>query len=644
MVSKMKELISVLNDASSLYYNSGNSPLSDIEFDNKLKELQALEKQSGVILSNSPTINVGAPVLDSMKKVDILYRPMLSLDKVHSEEEIDAFAKGHAILGMIKVDGLSVRLIYENGKLKSANTRGNGYVGNDITEHIKYFTNVPLQIMHSSLLVVDGEAIIKTNDFEIINTNKELKNPRNAAAGTLNLLDMKEVARRKLSFIAWDSPSLPYDEFTTNLSTLELLGFEVVFHTFARDNNLIMEKAKELNIPCDGVVWKYNNVDYGNSLGQTSHHFLNGIAWKPEDEVYTTNLLDIDWTMGRVGVLTPVAVFSPVEMDGSVVERANLHNLTIMENILGEPYFDQELEIFKANMIIPQVKSAIKLEHLRQDGLKAAFIIPENCPCCGGPLSRITENSSTVLKCENKDCSGQLINQLDHFCGKKGLDIRGLSKATLEKLIEWNWINNIVDIFNLKQYEKEWINKPGFGSKSVSNILQAIENSKECDLDKFICALGIPLIGTTAAKDLAKFFHSWAELYNAVCTEFKFYTLPNFGEEMHKSIINFDYSFANNLINNYLIIKEYQENNNINKTLENKNIVITGRLSVSKNRAELKQRIESAGGKVIEAVSKNTNYLINNDINSTSSKNLTAKKLNIPILTEEEFIAQFLDF
>lgn len=353
MVSKMKELITELNNASFLYYNSGNSPLSDIEFDNKLKELQLLEKQTGIILSNSPTINVGAPVLDSMKKVEILFKPMLSLEKVHSEEEIDAFAKGHAILGMIKVDGLSVRLIYENGKLKSANTRGNGYIGNDITEHVKYFTNVPLQIMYSNLLVVDGEAIIKTNDFEIINANGELKNPRNAAAGALNLLDMKEVAKRKLSFIAWDSPSLPYDEFTANLSTLELLGFEVVFHTFARDNNLILDRAKELNIPCDGVVWKYNNIDYGNSLGQTSHHFLNGVAWKPVDETYATNLLNIDWTMGRTGQITPVAIFKPIEIDGSVVERANLHNLTVMESILGEPYFDQELEVFKANMIIP---------------------------------------------------------------------------------------------------------------------------------------------------------------------------------------------------------------------------------------------------------------------------------------------------
>lgn len=290
------------------------------------------------------------------------------------------------------------------------------------------------------------------------------------------------------------------------------------------------------------------------------------------------------------------------------------------------------------------MKNAIKKDWLCNSSDILSIDIPTVCPVCGQPLSRVTENSSTVLMCENNACSGKFINQLDHFAGKKGLDIRGLSKATLEKLVDWDWIVSIEDIFNLEKYKKEWVARPGFGEKSVSNLLQAIENSKECDLDKFICALGIPLIGATAAKDLAKFFHSWTELYNAICTDFKFYTLPNFGEETYKSIINFDYSIANNLINNYLIVKDYIETNNINNNLTNKNIVITGRLIISKNRSELKQRIEFAGGKVTESISKNTSYLINNDSNSTSSKNLTAKKLNIPIITEEEFIAQFLDF
>lgn len=454
---------------------------------------------------------------------------------------------------------------------------------------------------------------------------------------------MKEVQQRKLSFIAWDSISLPYAELTAVFSTLELLGFEVVFHTFNRDNAAILERARLSNIPCDGVVWKFNNIDYGQSLGKTSHHFLNGVAWKSEDETYGTNLLDIDWTMGRTGVLTPVAIFEPVAIDGSTVERANLHNLTVMEELLGKPYSFQEIEIFKANQIIPQVKSSVKSTWLQEDNSLTFFEIPTFCPCCGGPLSRITENSSTVLKCENADCAGQLINQLDHFCGKKGLDIRGLSKATLEKLIGFGWVNNIIDIFNLHTHENEWINKPGFGEKSVNNILQSIETSKNCELDKFICALGIPLVGATAAKDLAKKFTSWAKLYNAIITDFKFNTLPNFGEETHLSIINYDYELANQLANNYLTINNYKEIL-AEQILKDKNIVITGRLSISKNRNELKQKIEQAGGKVTESISKNTNYLINNDINSTSSKNLTAKKLNIPIITEEEFFKEFFDF
>lgn len=268
--------------------------------------------------------------------------------------------------------------------------------------------------------------------------------------------------------------------------------------------------------------------------------------------------------------------------------------------------------------------------------------IPTECPCCGGQLSRITENSSTILKCENNNCEGQLINQLDHFCGKKGLDIKGLSKATLEKLIEWGWVNNVIDIFELLPYFNEWINKPGFGGKSVSNLLNAIQEKKACDLDKFICALGIPLIGATAAKALANHFHSWANFYNALSTDFKFYTLPNFGEEMHNSIVNFNYDIANKLNKEYLTIKDY--NITTGTTLANQSIVITGRLSISKNRNELKQRIELAGGKVVDSISNNTSYLINNDINSTSSKNIAAKKLNIPIITEADFISKFLDF
>jgi DNA ligase (NAD+) len=638
----MKALISTLNSASSLYYNTGTSPYSDQQFDAMMEELKVMEQITGVQLSNSPLRNVGAPVLDSIKKINYTnYRPMLSLEKVHTDKEIDDFANNKEIVGMIKLDGLSIRLIYEKGELVLAHTRGNGYTGSDITEHVKYFTNIPLTLPLKKDIIVDGEAIIKLNDFEEINKNNEFKNPRNTAAGTLNLLDTNEVSKRRLSFIAWDAIFEDNDiSFLYTLCSLSFLGFEVVYHTIERNNQAILDKAKELNMPCDGVVWKYNDLNYGESTGRTSHHFLNAVAWKPKDDTRWTNLWDIDWTMGRTGILTPVAIFEPVELEGSIVERASLHNLTIMEELLGTPWFNQDIEIYKANQIIPQVKSSVK-----QDGLcnEEIIKIPNVCPCCGSSLIRVTENSSTVLKCENRDCSGQLINQLDHFCGKKGLDIRGLSKATLEKLIDWGWVNTIEDIFNLSKYEIDWIGKPGFGLKSVQNILAAIENSKTCDLDKFICSLGIPLIGATAAKDLAKKFISWAEFYNAITTEFNFTTLPNFGEETYQSLTNFNYTLANNLVNNYLTIVNYKEQN-IEKTLDNLSIVITGKLVKFKNRNELKTKIEQAGGKVIDAISSKTAYLINNDINSTSSKNTAAKKLNIPILTEEDFIKKFLDF
>ena len=637
----MRELVDKLNAASEAYYNSGYPIMTDQEFDSLLITLKALEIETGIVYADSPSINVGAPILSDIPKINITDKPMLSLDKVHSTKEIEDFSNGLAIIGMIKADGLSVRLIYENGELVSANTRGNGYIGSNITEHAKQLKNVPIKIPKAERTVIDGEVIIKTHDFNEINVNNEFMNPRNAAAGTLNSLETAEVARRRLSFIAWDSITSDKEFLSDTLDELAQLGFETVFYTFDRCNNeIVMETAKQRGIPCDGVVWKINDIKIGESMGKTSHHFLNGIAWKPEDECYDTTLIRIDWTMGRTGVLTPVAVFEPVEIDGSIVERANLHNLTIMENILGKPYFNQELKIYKANMIIPQVKEAIKLEDLAQN---QTIRIPTACPICGGALSRITENSSTVLMCENPLCEGKLINQLDHFCGKKGLDIKGLSKATLEKLIDWGWVKSILDIFILWQYKIDWIQQPGFGVKSVNNILQAIEDSRNCELDKFICALGIPLVGATAAKDLAKTFHSWAEFYNAVSTNFNFTTLPNFGEETHYSIIKFNYNNANYLIDNYLNIINYEEQENKN-TLENITVVITGKLQLNKNRDELKQKIENAGGRVTNVISANTNYLINNDINSTSAKNISAKKLNIPIITEEEFTSKFLDF
>ena len=348
--------------------------------------------------------------------------------------------------------------------------------------------------------------------------------------------------------------------------------------------------------------------------------------------------------MGRTGVLTPVAIFNPVEIDGTTVERASLHNLTVMEDTLGNmPHSGQKIEVFKANMIIPQICDADKevkgtLYYMECKPIET----PEVCPICGGKLDIQCQNDSEFLVCNNVDCSGKFINRLDHFCGKKGLDIKGLSKATLEKLIEWNWVQSYEDLFNLTEFQSDWIKKPGFGVKSVHNILTSIEQSKYCSLDKFIAALGIPLVGSKASKDLSVYFPSWKVFREAVNRNYYFSDLDGFGEVLDYNICNFDYTEADILAKDYITFVE-NENNTTNSTdlLKGQNIVITGKLIQFKNRSELQSLIENAGGKVVGSVSKNTTILINNDNNSTSSKNLSAKKLNIPIMTEDEFLKKF---
>ena len=626
----MIELIKELNKASEDYYNFGTSNLTDKEFDEKLEQLRKLEEETGIIYSNSPTHKIGAPVLGSIKKVKIQGRPMLSLDKVHSAQEITDWAKGQQIVGSIKCDGLSCRLTYENGVLISANTRGDGEIGGDITEHVKYFTNVPLHINKQDKYVIDGEAIIKLDDFEIINKNNEFKNPRNTAAGALNLLDMSIVKQRRLSFIAWDViEGGDYKTYSDNIVEASQLGFESVFWTFETDNDYILLWAKKLNIPCDGVVWKYEDLTF--DITRTDKFFNNAVAWKPANETYDTKLLDIEYTIGRTGKLTPVAIFEPVDILGSECERASLHNLSIMEQIFGTlcPERETLIKVFKADLMIPQVETAEK------SGNGLPIPILENCPICGEKLIIKQDNESKILFCPNEQCEGKFLNIVDHYAGKSGLDIKGLSKATLIKLMNWGWLNSLIDLYKLNIYKQEWYAKSGFGIKSVDNILNAIEASKKTTLNKFIAALGIPLIGSKAAKDLAGHFGTWDKFMEAIDNKYEFYQLPNFGIEMHKAILNYNYAEARSITAEYLEFETAQAETA--DKLSGLTFVITGKVHKVKNRDELKSIIENNGGKVTGSVSKNTDYLINNDVDSTSAKNVSATRLGIPILTEEEF-------
>lgn len=638
---KIDKLVKQLNEYTALY-DEGRPAISDQEWDDMYFELYELEQEYNYYPSDSPTQRIKYDVLNQLKKVKHNH-PMLSLQKTQSIDEINDFINNKEHIIMLKVDGLTCSLVYENGKLISAETRGDGEIGEDIFHNIMTVKNIPKKIAYTGRLVVDGEIICKTNDF--IPFSEEFKNPRNFAAGSIRLLDPKVCEKRNLSFIAWDIVECDKEikKLNQKLSFLIDNYFEIVPFSIMHDFNEetikeFQEIAIKYNIPIDGLVIKYNDCEYYESLGHTDHHFRGGIAFKFYDETYETKLIGIEWTMGRTGVLTPVAVFEPIEIDGCEVTRASMHNVSILNEILGTPYVGQKVKVFKANQIVPQIKSAEKSDIL---GGKYLFA-PKTCPICGGEvLLEISSVSDTrILVCQNPQCEGKIINKLDHFCGKKGLDIKGLSKATLEKLIDWEWIKSYADLFKLHKYKSEWIKLPGFGEKSVTKILEAIEEGKNCNLDKFIAALGIPLIGTRAAQDLDRQFTSWTNFINAIKTNFKFYDMPNFGLEMHNSLINFDYTEAMDLADNYVnvLTSEYgiEETEAI---LDGKTFVVTGKLSLHKNRDEIKSVIERHGGKVVGSISSKTNYLINNDINSTSSKNVSAKKLNIPIISEDEFLA-----
>lgn len=634
--NRINYYVNYLNECTEAY-DKGTPLISDADWDKMYFDLKYLEEQTGIVLSNSPTQTINYLIVNELRKVKHNH-PMLSLDKTKDWNEFIKYFDNKDVVGMIKLDGLTCSLRYLNGELVNAETRGNGEIGEDIFHNAMVIRNIPKSISYKEELIIDGEVICSKIDFDKF--ADKYANPRNFAAGSIRLLDNKECSKRKLQFVAWNVIVGPCSTVIDNFEFLSKEGFTVVPWVSSWDwdaKDFLIEKAEELSYPIDGLVGRFNDIEYGNSLGTTGHHSKAAYAFKFYDETYPTILRNIEWTMGRTEVLTPVAVFDPIEIEDSVVERASLHNISIMTKLLGSPYVGQKIEVFKANMIIPQISSAEQ----PPVGAYVDFIeIPTICPICGGTTLKVKDNESEMLKCTNSNCEGKFINRLNHFVGKKGLDIKGLSLMTLEKLINWGWVSCLSDIFNLKSYKQEWITKPGFGIKSVDNILNAIENSRTCNLSNFITALGIPLIGTTVSKDLTKYFNSWESFQSAIQDKYNFFNLPNFGIEMHLSLTNFDYTEANEIVNKYItFISEENKNDEIvDSEINGKTFVITGKLTSFKNRDELKNVIEQKGGKVVGSISNKTDYLINNDINSTSSKNISAKKLNIPIITEENFL------
>lgn len=649
------ERVRELNAASDAYYNSDKPIMSDYEFDCKFDELKRWENETGIVLTNSPTQNVGAIVLDNIKEVTHK-TPMLSLEKCHSAEEVIKFANNHNLVASVKLDGLTVRLTYKNGDLIMAESRGNGTVGSDVTEHVKQFTNVPLHINKEGTYVIDGEALIKLDDFAEINKNGEYKNSRNLAAGTLSSLDTSVVKDRKLSWYAWEvvEGAKESKSFTFSLIEAEELGLDVVPNANLGYSEMDIEevieycfdKAKEYNLPQDGVVFKFDDVEYGKSLGNTSHHFRNGIAYKIFNDSVETELVDIEWTMGKTGSLCPIAVFNPIEIEQTIVERASLHNISVMKQIIGNPWVGQHIGVFKANLIIPQIRWA---EHEQDNDDKKTYIhIPDKCPICGQSTKIIKENESEVLCCTNEDCKGRLLGKLTHAASKNALNINGLSESTIEKFINLGWLNSIKDIYYLSAHENEMKTMESFGKKSVEKLLNSIKESRKTNLQRFLYSLSIPLLGKSASQDIAQ---SCTEQNTSSIGNFMV-TMTTYGAEHFRSISGIGDSLINSL-NTYFnkhcseifeLSKEFTfESPNIvldkiPNTLQGKTFVVTGSVNHYKNRDELKADIVARGGTVAGSVSSKTSYLINNDINSTSSKNQKAKSLNVPIISEEDFL------
>ncbi len=647
-IDEMNELIEKLNYYTKLY-DEGSPAISDKEWDNMYFRLEQLEKETGITLANSPTAKIDYQVVNKLNKVTHNH-PMLSLDKTKSIDDVLSFLNKKDGIAMAKMDGLTCSIRYLDGKLVSAETRGNGIIGEDITHNIKFVKDVPLEIPIKDEVIVDGEVVCNYEDFE--DFSADYKNPRNFASGSIRLLDSRASAQRKLSFVAWDCIK-GLDECKTlseKLVKLGNLGFmfipflilpaDMITNTAHIEHAILLIKdmAKEYSYPIDGVVFKYDNCEYYQSLGATEHHFRGGLAYKFYDEEYETNLRDIEWSMGKTGTLTPVAIFDPIDDGESVITRASLHNYNILFQTLGVPFVGQKIWVAKMNMIIPQIMRGECRIPMNGDEIILDF--PGTCPVCGGP----TYLQDGFVYCDNPNCEGKFINKLEHFCGKKGLDIKGLSEATLQKLVDWGWVGNYQELFSLSNFHDEWVKKPGFGEKSVHNLLLAIEGGCYCELWQFISALSIPLIGSTYAKEIAKKVCNWADFREMIKSNFDFTAWDRFGYEMNDSLHSFDYKDADDLAFNILDIRNnlWVDPNEPEEILESavkgKTFVITGSVYHFKNRDEAKEAIEAKGGKVTNSVTKNTNYLVNNDINSTSSKNVKAKQLNIPIITEDQLV------
>ena len=631
-IGRIKELTELLNKASDSYYNTGDTIMEDREYDSLLEELRSLEQETGFVMMASPTHKVGYEVKSELQKVAHNH-PMLSLAKTKDWNEFIIYFGSKDVIGMLKMDGLTCSLRYVNGELVSAETRGNGEIGEDIFHNIKTVKTVPQKIPYKDELIVDGEIICTYEDFEPFST--EYKNPRNFASGSIRLLDSNECAKRPLTFVAWNVIKGFDNEnsFLRKLVLIDELGFTVVPWTSSFDwdaKEFLVNKAKKLGYPIDGLVGRFDDIKYGEGLGATSHHSNAAYAFKFGDETYETVLRDVEWNTTRTGIIAPVAVFDEVDLDGALTTRATLHNLSIIEQL--ELGIGDTITVYRSNMVIPKIDDNLT----RSNTLK----IPTVCPCCGNPTEVKYTDNSKVLMCTNPDCPAKKLARFTHFVSRKCMNIDGLSERTLELLISNNLIKNFRDIYHLNEHVGKLCTLDGMGKKSVENLLNSIEKSRDVKLENFIAALGIPNIGISAAKAISKKFNgSHYDFILALSNDnYDFSQIDDFGEITNKSLHDWWHSKDPMVELLPMEVNFIVEDTGSNANLDGKSFCITGSLTHYANRDALVKAIDDNGGKYVSSVSKKTDYLINNDKTSTSGKNKKAMDLNIPIISEEDFI------
>ena len=644
---RIRELIGTLRAAGRAYYQESREIMSNFEYDKLYDELVSLEKETGIVFANSPTQNVGYEVVSALPK-ERHEKPMLSLNKTKSVEELADWLGGQTGLLSWKMDGLTIVLTYQNGTLVKAVTRGNGEIGEVITANAKAFVNVPLNISYQGELILRGEAIIRYSDFEKINEQIEdvdakYKNPRNLCSGSVRQLNSEITAQRQVHFYAFSLVKADGIDFKNSrkeqFEWLKTQGFEVVeYHEVTKETlpetvKMYSEAIAENDTPSDGLVLLYDDIAYGQSLGRTAKFPRDSIAFKWADEIQETKLLYIEWSASRTGLINPVAVFEPVELEGTTVSRASVHNISIMEALeLGA---GDRITVYKANMIIPQIA-----DNLTRSGVRD---IPEVCPVCGGQTEVRRINDVKSLYCTNPDCQAKKIKSFTLFTSRDALNIAGLSEATLEKFIGVGMIHEYADIFHLDRHQEEIVEMDGFGQKSYDNLIAAAEKASHTTLPRMVYGLGVAGIGLANAKMICRHFKNDFEAMRHATVE-ELVEIDGIGEVLAQAWTAFFSDGKNNAIVDHLLAEltfeagDEESSEGADEAFAGMNFVITGSLEHFKKRKELQELIERRGGKVTGSVTSKTNYLINNDVASSSSKNKKARELGVPILSEEEFL------